>query len=400
MNTRALTLLFLSIEYPPESPNGIGSYVAETAAALARRGHEVHVLSCIEGQEDRDYRDGEVWIHRRGEVAMRGVRRLVRGDRATARISQAVACWRETRRLSMKFDIIESPDWMAEGLVLALGRAPVVVQLHTPLAVTRRYGARPASRDVRAAAWLERLLVARARAVLSPSRLVADKLARLGWKNARAAHVIRLPINLDAWSAVVPVRETRPVVLFSGRLEHLKAPEVLVEAAALLRNEGVEFEVVFAGRSADVVDGAPYAEWLERRIEELGAPCRLLGQVSRSEVKTLLEEARVVALPSRYENLPYAALEAMAAGRPVVTTDNTGLAEILDASAGVVTHSGDAPALAAGLKSYLIDARVAARAGENARELVERHCSSATVAAERESVYLSVARARVPSAGE
>lgn len=389
MNGGPLTLLYLSIEYPPESPNGIGSYVAETAAALARRGHGVHVLSCIEGQEERDYLDGDVWIHRRGEAGIRGLRRLVRGDRTAARIRHAVSCWREARRLGVRFDVVESPDWMAEGLLLAVGGAPVVAQLHTPLAVTRRYGSRSVTRDMVAAAWLERLLVERARLIVSPSRLLADELTRAGWKKARNAVVVRFPIDVSAWHSLVPVDETAPVVLFSGRLEHLKAPEVLVDA--LLQDDGVEFEVWLAGRSADVVDGEPYAQRLERKIDRLGVPCRLLGQVSRTDVRRLLEQARVLALPSRYENLPYAALEAMAAARPVVYTDNTGLAEFVDATAGSMVPAGDPGALAAALKPYLVDAVVAGRAGARARELVDRNCSSERVASEREQVYRAVA---------
>ena len=48
-----MRILFVSIEYPPEPPDGIGSYVAEIGPALVARGHEVHVLSCLAGQASR-----------------------------------------------------------------------------------------------------------------------------------------------------------------------------------------------------------------------------------------------------------------------------------------------------------------------------------------------------------
>lgn len=393
MSARPLKLLYLSIEYPPESPNGIGSYVAETAAALASRGHEVHVLSCIPAQEPRDYLDGAVWVHRRGEPRLYGLGRVVRGRHTVARIRHALACWREASRLDIEWDVVEAPDWMAEGLLLARRNVPLVAQLHTPLAVTRRYGGQAFTKDVRAAAWLERIAVERAALVVSPSRLVANELARMGWRKPGSAVVLRFPIDLEQWRATVPVRETKPVVLFSGRLEHLKAPEVLVDAAALLKDE-VDLEVLFAGRSAGVVDGRSYSDWIQSRITALGAPCRLLGQLSRDEVRRLGEQARVLAIPSRYENLPYAALEAMAAGRPVVCTSNTGLAEILDSSAGAVVPPDDAEALAEALRPFLADVDTAARAGARARELVERHCSAERVAEQRERVYERVTRLR------
>jgi glycogen synthase len=388
-----LRILFLSIEYPPETPDGIGSYVFEIAAALARRGHEVHVLSCLPGQAPRDYRDGDVWIHRRDEPRIRGLARLVRGRRTASRIRHAIACWREARRLGLHFDVVETPDWMAEGLIFALLRRPLVAHLHTPLAVTSRYGSRSPGRDVRWASFLERLTVERARLVTSPSSLLVSELSRLGWLRKSDVRIIRMPLDEERWRPEIEVSSTGPRVLFAGRLEPLKAPEVLVEAAARLGRELDGIEVLLAGRSISHRDGEPYGEWLAQRISELGAPCRLLGEVPRAEVARLASSSRAFVLPSRYENFPYAALEAMAGGRPVVCTSNTGLAEILDGSgAGAVVPPDDPDALANALGPYLADASLAAQSGAVGRELVRRICSPDRIAEERERCYLAVAR--------
>ena len=45
---------------------------------------------------------------------------MVRGRQTAERIRHAIICWREARRLGLEFDAIESPDWMAEGLIFAL----------------------------------------------------------------------------------------------------------------------------------------------------------------------------------------------------------------------------------------------------------------------------------------
>ena len=72
-----LRILFISQEYPPETGwGGIGTYVHVTAHALARRGHEVHVLSSVPGQLERHYDDEGVWIHRVGQLRVRGLSRL------------------------------------------------------------------------------------------------------------------------------------------------------------------------------------------------------------------------------------------------------------------------------------------------------------------------------------
>jgi glycosyltransferase involved in cell wall biosynthesis len=384
-------ILFLSIEYPPETPDGIGSYVAESAAALAQRGHDVHVLSCLPDQEPRDYQDGAVWIHRRGGRRIRGLRRLL-GERTAARLSHAVTCRREARRLGIAFDVIETPDWMAEGLLLALTGGPLVAQLHTPLAVTSRYGIRGRTRDARSAARLERITVERSRLVVSPSELLVRELQREGWLRRADVRIVRLPVDAMRWTSSVDAGSAEPIVLFAGRLEPLKAPETLVEAAALLADRGVRFEVVLAGRSAATRDGQPYSSWLRQEIADLNAPCRLIGEVPRSEIAELLQQARAVAVPSLYENFPYAALEAMAAARPVVCTSNAGIAELIDGSgAGAVISPRDSSALADALEPYLRDAGAATRAGARARELVVTHCDPARIAAEREICYASVA---------
>lgn len=387
-----MNILFLSIEYPPETPDGIGSYVAETAAALAARGHEVHVLSCLAGQAPSDYQDGRVWIHRRGETAVRGLRRLV-GERTAARLSHALSCRREVARLGIAFDVIETPDWMAEGLVLALARKPVVAQLHTPLAVTARYGVRGLTRDARWAARIERATVERSRLVISPSELLVRELRADGWLRRSHVRVVRYPIDAGRWGSHLEAAATEPIVAFAGRLEPLKAPEVVVDAVALLAQRGVEVTALLAGRSAATIDGRPYAVWLEDRIAAAGAPCRLLGQLPRADIAGLLERARVVVVPSLYENFPYAALEALAAGRPVVCTSNQGIAELLDGSgAGSVVPARDAAALADALEPYLRDPAGAALAGVRARELVVAHCDPERIAAEREESYAAAAR--------
>jgi glycosyltransferase involved in cell wall biosynthesis len=96
----------------------------------------------------------------------------------------------------------------------------------------------------------------------------------------------------------------------------------------------------------------------------------------------------VIAVPSRYESFSYSGLEALAAGRPVVCTSATGLAEIVQGTgAGQVVPPDDPQALASGLRPYLEDAHLAARAGEKGRALAARLCSAPSVAAEREKVY-------------
>jgi glycogen synthase len=384
-------ILFVSIEYPPETPDGIGSYVAEIAPALVARGHDVHVLSCLPGQRPRDVVDRGVQVHRRDELRLRGLDR-VRARKTTARIRHALACRLEAARLGLAFDVVEAADWMAEGLGFVVRRpAPLVVHLHTPLAVTSRYADSPNTLDLRVAAALERAVARRADLVTSPSRRLLDEVGP-EWLEGKPVRVVRLPIAPRPVEPESAPDRAPPVVLCVGRLEPLKAPELLVEAAAGLREK---LEVVFVGRSAAVREGKPYGEWLESLAREHGAPARIEAEVPRDELARFYLGARVVAVPSRHENLPYAALEALAYGRPVVCRASSGLAELLrESGAGAVVEEDTPAAFAAALRPFVDDPAHAAAAGARARELVERHCSPDVIAAQREAVYVEAIRLR------
>jgi glycogen synthase len=388
-------MLFLSQEYPPETGGGgIGSYVETIARALARRGHEVHVLSCVDGQAIADREDEGVYVHRRG--VRRILPKLRRRIPSTARrIEGAVSRYVEYRRLGVQFDVLEAPDWLGEGFVFALFRSrPLVAHLHTPfhLVVRHNPGSIRWTRDGQLADLIERLAVRRADLVTSPSRLLAEDLLREGWLEPDEPRIVRYPVELGPWRNLLPAERCPPRVLAVGRLEARKAPEVLVQAAAMLSRDIPELEVVFVGRS-ELRDGGSYKDWLAELAERLEAPCRFVDQVGRDELPTWYGSARVVALTSRYDNFPYAGLEAMAAARPLVCTARTGTAEIIHGTrAGAVVAVGDRDALAAALRRFLLDPAAAGRAGREAQSIVEWECSPERLAQQREDCYYEAIR--------
>jgi glycosyltransferase involved in cell wall biosynthesis len=388
-------VLFVSREYPPETGGGgIGSYVETMARTLVQRGHEVHVLSCVPGQATADDVRAGVHVHRRG------VPRLLRKIRnrfpaSAFRVEGAVASYREYVRLRVEVDVVEAPDWMAEGLLFGIRRRhPLVVHLHTPLLIVGRTnpGSFQWTRDRRLATVVERAAVQRADLVTSPSNRLATDLVREGWFGDGEPRIIRYPVETTLWEALPSAESAPPRVLAVGRLEGRKAPELLVRASALLVPDVPGLEIVFVGRS-NLRNGGSYKDWLVNLARELDAPCRFVEEVPRLELGAWYGACRVVALCSRYDNFPFVGLEAMSAGRPVVCTTATGTAEIMDGSgAGTVVPVDDVESLAAGLRSYLTDPSAAGRAGDAARSVVRRHCSPALIAERREACYWEAIR--------
>src|SRR3954447_26656577 len=105
-----MRIAFLSAEYPPETAwGGISRYVSTIAPALVARGHEVHVVSCADGQTVSDTLDRGVEVHRRPITRLRGLGRVVRSPVFVMRLNGAFSGWLEMRRLGLDPDVIEAP---------------------------------------------------------------------------------------------------------------------------------------------------------------------------------------------------------------------------------------------------------------------------------------------------
>jgi glycogen synthase len=403
-----MRILFLSQE--SLWPTGIGTYTRHTARALAARGHDVHILTCVaQASEDDETRDA-VSIHRRRRIRVRGLRRLSRAplirrvfrptrrgfppwNSPALRINAAVSNYLHHRRLGIDFDVIEAPEHLAEGLVLAiLGTTPVVVQLHGPLRLAVRCWGYRAGWKLKVSDRLERLATSRATLAVAPSRLTVRELTTGGWREARGARVIPHvidPHTIDgfSWTAVRPVAQTRPVILAIGEVGWRKASDVLVRATANLTDRIEGLEVAFVGPSLLQPDGIESRDAIAALAEAVGVTCRFAGHVAREELEAWYGEARIVAVPSRYDPFALVGLEALACGRPVVCSTGTGLAEVADAAGGAVTvvPIDDADALACALQRPLQDPSEAEELGRRGRAFVQLHWQK--VAARREAVY-------------
>jgi glycosyltransferase involved in cell wall biosynthesis len=115
---------------------------------------------------------------------------------------------------------------------------------------------------------------------------------------------------------------------------------------------------------------------LERQIGELGVSeaVRLLGR--RDDIPEVLSRAACFVLASDYESSPFAVIEAMAAGVPVVATGVGGVAELVaDGKTGFVVDAGSARALATAIEAVLSDPVRARQMGQAGRATARSHLS-------------------------
>lgn len=270
----------------------------------------------------------------------------------------------------------------------ALSLAPYVSRTVVQV-VTRRMDYAP-----RGAGPYVRWLYGRMDAVIAISRAARDALAVRGIDAQRVAIVpsgvaVEMFRDLDraAARAALGVAPDATVVAIVASLHERKGHAILLDALARLAADGVVPLCLAAGTG-------PEGDALQDRAQRLGVAARVrwLGQVA--DVRNVLGAADVVAMPSLAEGLGVAAIEAMAASRPVVASAVGGLPELIDDDLqGLLVPPGDAASLAAALRRVLDDAALRARLGEAGRVRAEAF-STVAMARGTASVYERALAAR------
>lgn len=380
---------FVTLQYPPADPGGIGTYVGVVARSLAAAGHDVTVICAADGQRRSSTVEGGVRVERFGLLGPdRLRRRLVRPSQTQRiRLLHALSSAWALRRTGRAFDVVEVPEWKAQGLLLP---RPSVVHLHLTLEIQHAWIGLHASWKVRLSYLLERMSVVRATTCTAASRQTTRLPSGRSWMPDERIQIVSPPLDLTQWSTDIDVETTEPVVLFVGRLEKRKAPELLVDALRQLREEGVRARAVFVGRPMQL-DGRPYDEVLETAARAAQVPIELRSPIEDPvQLSRLYDQARVVAVPSHFETLSMVVLEAFASGRPAVMTDQVGAAEWLrNEVPECVVPADDARALADALRPHLTDPAHAGEVARRGRERVRELCSAERIVASRLVAYRS-----------
>lgn len=371
-----MRVLMLSWEYPPVVVGGLGRHVHELARRLAAQGHDVVVLCRHEAgtdavthpmtdtvadgvrvvrvAEDPPHlvfeRDLVAWTLAMGHAMLRAAHRLLRG-------------WRP--------DVVHAHDWLVTHPAVALADlldVPLVATMHATEA-GRHSGwlSYPLNQQVHSVEWW---LAQRADALVTCSAAMRAEVAHLFDVDPAGITVIHNGIRARGWrigaAEVAAVRRRHggdgaPLLLFFGRLEWEKGVHDLVAALPRIRARHPGTRLVIAGKGSQEQELVAVA-----RRHRVRRAVDFVGHLTDRALRATLAAADAVVLPSRYEPFGIVALEAAAAGAPLVASRAGGLAEVVvDGRTGVSFPPGDVPALAAAVHTVLADpaaARARARA--------------------------------------
>jgi glycosyltransferase involved in cell wall biosynthesis len=352
-------------------------------ARLNVGGPALHVSYLSEGLAERDYvttlvagdvAKGEESMAFVAEGAGVDIVRIAGLSREISPVRDLVAALRlaaEIRRT--RPDVLHTHTAKAGAIgraaALLAGRARPKVVIHTYHGhVLNGYFGHVGTTVFRA---IERLLAHGSDALIAVSPQVRDDLVALDIAPARKFAVVRLGIDLlPRVGTTVETAKLRRrlgigterfVVGWFGRMTAVKRTKDLVDALVALRGRGVDACLLLVGDGAD-------REALERYANERGVARDLFLLGYQKEVADLYALADAVVLTSVNEGTPVTIIEALAAGRPVVSTDVGGVADVVrDGVDGFLVPVGDSEAMAARLAQLAADPALGKRLGAAGR---------------------------------
>lgn len=188
------------------------------------------------------------------------------------------------------------------------------------------------------------------------------------WGKVQVVHCGLEQTFYDVPAVALPVR---PRLICVGRICAQKGQLLLIQAAVLLAQQGIAFELVLAG------DGEMRSDVEQLLVQhQLTAQVRITGWLSSDQVRDEIVNARALVLPSFAEGLPVVIMEAMALRRPVLSTYIAGIPElVIPGESGWLFPAGDIDALAVAMRQCLQESPEHLTAmGEQARQRVlQRH---------------------------
>jgi glycosyltransferase involved in cell wall biosynthesis len=231
--------------------------------------------------------------------------------------------------------------------------------------------------------WYDRYLYnRRVDGVVAISERIAALLIEGGVKRERI-RVIHSGVDLEPFKIIPLARGDNSVMVIGATavLEERKGLSFLLEAAAELKRQGRRLKYLIAG------DGSQ-REKLRRLAEALGLKEEVVFLGFVFDVPAFLSSVDIFVMPSLFEGLGVAALEAMAAARPVIASDTGGLSELVaDGETGLLAPPGDSPALARAIGRLVSEPERVRVMGKNSRARVEKYFTMEQMAKKNESYY-------------
>lgn len=372
---------------------GIGSYTYYLGQGFVINGHSVTVLTS--------------YINNPRNFTSKGIHVFQIGPYASL---EAFRCsvWKYFGDIGRTaFDVVESPDWGADGAMLSsdiLGAVPHIVTCHTPSWYMYRLFReertswsefKMAMRPWKWPKWQfkeEVTLVKRASAVHSPSKamlkVVEEYLGPLKKKD-----IIPNPcMPLNGMSIVNENRDNNnPLVLFVGKLNIVKGADLLASIIPIIADAIPNSRFWLIGADGRAPAGSGFIsmkQFLLFHLRKLKDRITISDRVPLDQVRVAYDQSSVSIFPSRWESWGMVAVEAMSAGSAVVGTCNGGMAELIQAPKfGLIADPANPEVFAGEVIRILNDGELRAIIINSAFQMLKKELSPEHIASKKIDAY-------------
>lgn len=368
-------MLQVSAYFKPHA-GGSEWYCHELSRHLAKKGHEVHVItSRLYKDTAKDETTNGFEVHRYPCLG------TVWGVNPLTLILHSLSKW--------KADVIHVHSYIfftsnQAVLMAKLSGVPVLLHLHggitsippaTDLLTRIRFHLKNAFYDATLGKWTVRA----AHAVASVSKQDIERAKKLWMLSDDDLHWVPNAIDLDRFSGHDSDRQLN--VVFIGRLEPWKGIQTLLDVARIVGKERRDVNFIIVG------DGS-LMRYVRNNSSSFNDHIRVLGQVPHTMIPSLLSETTVLVLPSYVEGLPTVCLEALAAGVPMVASNVGGVPEVvLDGETGYLFPPGDTRVCSKRILELLSDETLRKGMGKRGRDLARQVYTWDNVVEKVEKIY-------------
>lgn len=346
-----MKVLFITNWYPTSENTYGGVFVREHAKAVRTAGNEVVVLhtaraskECrglwkLEEELDPSLNEGIPAYH----VYHRSL--PPRGASYPLYLWSAIKAFRRLRAEGFEPDVIHAHIYDAGVPAAMIGK-----RFGYPVVITEQYSGFPQRQLNKASVWKARYAFGHAGCALPVSDYLQNAISAYGIHPRFEIVPNVVDTSLFFAAERKAKRDGEKKMVFVGNLEptHIKGFPTLVAALVSLRERRRDWRL-------DVIGEGPARSEYERMVAESGLAefVAFHGTKRKGEVAEMMRAADLFVLPSRYDNMPCAVVEAMASGLPVVSTAVGGIPEMVSKGTGILVPPSDPPALANALDSVL-----------------------------------------------
>lgn len=269
--------------------------------------------------------------------------------------------YRKRMRGANVFKTNQINGWWAAGAAKFLFRKPLIVRCGFLLSLTQEWQHHGPLRT-----WLVSLLEKAAfryadAVTVTTQRIKAEVMRRHGIPGEKI-RIIPSPVDADLFRPDPDVPRVEGRLGFVGRMSPEKNLDLLLEAVRGLR-----------GVSLILVGDGPLRPALEKKARESGIDATFHGTVPNERLPGLLNTCRAFVLPSRWEGMPKAVIEAMSCGLPVIGTDVPGIRDLVQHGRTGYLCAATPEGLRSAIHRVLDDRSLRERLGKTARSFVTAH---------------------------